>query len=68
MGRTEYTNPVHEGSFPDPFVMQVDGVYYAFGTDMVPGARRVIGLCRSDDLVSWEPMEPALERPASIPR
>jgi len=67
MGCTEYTNPVHEGSFPDPFVMQVDGVYYAFGTDMVPGARRVIGLCRSDDLVSWEPMEPALERPPLPP-
>ncbi len=63
MNPAEYTNPVHDGPFPDPFVMLVDGVYYAFGTDMRSTGPLVIGRLRSDDLVSWVPMPPALERP-----
>ncbi len=67
MHPAEYTNPVHDGSFPDPFVMRVGGVYYAFGTDMVGAGPRVIGRLRSDDLVTWTPIEPALERPPLPP-
>ena len=63
MHPAEYTNPVHDGSFPDPFVMRVGGVYYAFGTDMAGSGPRVLGRLRSDDLVSWTHIEPALERP-----
>ena len=67
MNAAEYTNPVHAGSFPDPFVIRVDDVYYAFGTDMVAGGRRVVRALRSEDLVTWVPMEHALERPP-LPR
>ena len=59
-----YRNPVHESSFPDPFVLRADGRYYAYATDMVAGGERVIGLMRSEDLVSWTPLEPPLERPS----
>jgi beta-xylosidase len=47
--------------------MRVDGAYYAFGTDMDGTGARVIGRLRSDDLVSWTPIEPALEHPP-LPR
>lgn len=67
MNAGRYTNPVHAGSFPDPFVMLVGGVWYAYGTDMLPGGPRVIGLLRSEDLVSWQPLERALERPPLPP-
>ena len=62
-----YSNPVHDGSFPDPFVIRADGRYYAYGTDIVARGDRVIGLMRSDDLVAWTPLEPALDRPP-LPR
>ena len=61
-----YTNPVHDAYFADPFVLEVDGVYYAYGTVALPG-RTVPGLV-STDLVNWEelgdvlqPLDPPLE-------
>jgi beta-xylosidase len=50
--RRTYTNPVHPGSFPDPFVLAVDGVWYAYATDAVPTPDRAIPAMRSADLVA----------------
>lgn len=63
MPTATYRNPVHDSSFPDPFVIRAEGAYHAYATDMLPSGDRVIGLMRSDDLVSWTPLAPALERP-----
>jgi beta-xylosidase len=46
-----YDNPVYEQDFPDPFIMVVDGTYYAFATT---GASANIQLIRSTDLENWE--------------
>jgi beta-xylosidase len=62
-----YTNPVYEGSMPDPFVLRHRGVYYAFGT--TGGERkadgRVFTLLRSADLVNWRELGGALLEPTS---
>jgi beta-xylosidase len=58
-----YTNPVHPDSFPDPFVLAVDGGYLAYATDLRrTGRPRVIPILRSTDLVTWTPGGDALER------
>jgi beta-xylosidase len=54
-----YTNPVHDAYFADPFVLEVDGVYYAYGTVALPG-RTVPGLV-STDLVNWEALGDVLQ-------
>lgn len=47
----EYENPVFERDFPDPFVLPVDGGYYAYATN----ARHMnIQVIHSADLVTWE--------------
>ncbi len=48
-GKT-YTNPVLRYDFPDPFVLQDNGVYYAYATN---GAGKNIQAARSSDLVNW---------------
>lgn len=58
-----YVNPVFPDPFPDPFVLRWKDRYFAYGTDMVPHAERVVGLLRSRDLVEWESLGAALERP-----
>ena len=56
-----YTNPVYPGKFPDPFVLRVDGTYYAYGSDLEVEAERAIPVLRSDALVHWTPLGHALE-------
>jgi beta-xylosidase len=48
-----YTNPVYPGSFADPFVLQHDGWYYAYGTDNITESPRAFEVLRSRDLVTW---------------
>jgi beta-xylosidase len=55
----QYTNPVWNGYFADPFVLKSHGIYYAVGTGgggnggKQPDGR-VFPLLRSTDLVHWE--------------
>lgn len=44
-----YTNPLTKDTCPDPYVLEFQGTYYCYATD-VAGVR----LFRSDDLVHWE--------------
>ena len=50
-----FQNPVIRNNFPDPFVLEVDGTYYAYATN---GASKNVQLSTSPDLVSndtaWE--------------
>ncbi|RSK48451.1 glycoside hydrolase family 43 protein [Hymenobacter rigui] len=60
-----YTNPVYAGQFPDPFVLQHQGHYYAFGTTgqgRTPDGR-IFTLLTSDNLVDWKPASGALTPP-----
>ncbi|GIG28410.1 glycoside hydrolase family 43 protein [Cellulomonas marina] len=50
-------NPVIADDFPDPDVLEVDGVYYAYGTN---GNLRNIRAARSTDLVEWETLPDVL--------
>lgn len=45
-----FQNPVLRTDFPDPFVLEVDGVYYAYATN---SAGKNIQVSRSNDLVNW---------------
>ena len=51
------TEPVWDRSFADPFVLPVDGTYYAYGTD---GDLGEVQLIRSTDLVTWTAVGDAL--------
>lgn len=42
--------PVHDRSYPDPYVLPVDGTYYAYATDGDFGEVQVM---QSTDLVTW---------------
>ena len=60
-----YTNPVYAGSMPDPFVLQHQGTYYAFGTtgsDRKPNGR-IFTVLQSTDLVDWQARGGALTPP-----
>jgi beta-xylosidase len=62
-----YTNPVYPHSFPDPFVLQHEGVYYAFGTTgqgRTSPDNRIFTVLTSPDLVTWKPVGGALVPPA----
>lgn len=50
-------NPVLDGDFPDPDVLEVDGTYYAYATN---GNLDNVRLARSSDLARWEPLDDAL--------
>jgi beta-xylosidase len=50
-------NPILDQDFPDPDVLQVDGMYYAFSTNT--GSVN-IQAARSEDLVHWEVLADAL--------
>lgn len=56
LAQNKYINPVFDQNTPDPSVVQApDGAFYAYGTG---------GTCRkSYDLVNWEDMGIALQRP-----
>ena len=60
-----YRNPVHDGSFADPFVLRVDDGYVAYGTGRIVGGR-AFEVLRSDDLVHWTSVGGALERPKGL--
>ncbi|WP_218779778.1 glycoside hydrolase family 43 protein [Hymenobacter crusticola] len=64
-GRGTYTNPVYASQFPDPFVLQHQGVYYAFGTTGNSRTKdgRIFTLLSSKDLVHWQPLGGALAPP-----
>lgn len=55
----EFVNPVLEQDFPDPGVLLVDGIYYAYATE---GNGRNIQAASSTDLVTWEYLDDALPR------
>src|SRR3712207_4078397 len=52
-----FRNPVHVADFPDPFVLEVDGTYYAYATN---GPRGNVQTLTSTDLVDWQPGKDAL--------
>ena len=50
----KYSNPVYDGYFADPAVIQSNGVYWAYGTGHGPEADgRQFPILRSPDLVNW---------------
>ncbi len=49
--------PVHPGDFADPFVLHVDGTYYAYATQV---GERNVQVMRSPDLATWEHLGDAL--------
>lgn len=51
------TNPVLEEDFPDPFILEVDGEYWAYSTG---AAGWYIQVARSADLVEWELVQDGL--------
>jgi len=66
---TTYTNPVYDGYFADPFVLEHGGVYYAYGTSGRPTTDGyAFDVLRSHDLVSWTRLGGALEPLAGGPR
>ena len=57
-----FTNPVLDQDFPDPDVLQVGDVYYAYATN---GNKLNIQVARSTDVIHWEVLGDALpELPA----
>ena len=56
-GRT-YTNPVYGGYLADPFVLEHNGEYYAYGT--VPLGELAVPVLHSRDLVNWRELGHAL--------
>ena len=50
-------NPVVDDDFPDPDLLEVDDVYYAYATE---GNLRNVRVARSSDLVEWETLPDAL--------
>lgn len=58
-----FYNPVLDQDFPDPDILQVDGVYYAYATNAKKqNKRHNIQVARSTDLVNWELLPDALPR------
>jgi beta-xylosidase len=55
----QFTNPVIERNFADPFVLEVDGTYYAYATGNLTFN---IQVTTSKDLVHWERVREALPR------
>jgi GH43 family beta-xylosidase len=53
-----YTNPIHDGYLGDPFVLEHNGEYYAYGT--VPFGDLTIPVLHSRDLTGWRPLGDAL--------
>jgi beta-xylosidase len=46
-----FQNPVINVNFPDPFILRVDGTYYAYATN---GSGKNVQTATSTDLVHWE--------------
>lgn len=56
-GSGGYRNPVHQGDFPDPFVLRSDGRFFAYATR---GLAANIQIMVSPDLVTWTRLGNAL--------
>lgn len=52
-----YTNPVIQSDFPDPSILQVGNLFYAYATNAFG---KHVQVARSDDLVRWEPLPDAM--------
>lgn len=61
--RPAFYNPVYGRVFPDPAVMRVGRVYYAYGTTTGPRRRDLFPILRSRDLVHWRKVGYAMRRP-----
>ena len=59
-GHGRYRNPIISSNFSDPSVVRVGGDYYM--THSSNGAAPGLLVWHSRDLVSWEPLGPALKR------
>ncbi len=55
-----FTNPVFPDYFADPFVLEHDGRYYAYGTGPASATGPAFEILRSDDLVTWESLGHAI--------
>lgn len=55
--RAADANPVIADDFPDPDVLEVDGVYYAYATN---SGMANVQVARSEDLRTWERLDDAL--------
>lgn len=60
MTEATYTNPVHESYMADPFILQHEGTYYAYGTANLTGDGRAFPVLQSVDLLHWEQVGGAL--------
>ena len=58
MSERIYTNPIHDGYLGDPFVLEHNGEYHAYGT--VPLGKLSIPVMHSRDLTAWRPLGDAL--------
>lgn len=58
-----YQNPVYPSYFADPFAFRHGNYYYAVGTGASTPPEWAFQVLRSADLVDWEPIGCALERP-----
>lgn len=63
-----YHNPVWHGYLADPFVLEHDGEYYAYGTGPATPDGRIFPVLRSRDLANWEPVGGALVPPTGAGR
>lgn len=61
--RPVYFNPVYGRVFPDPGVMKVGRLYYAYGTTTGSRHRDLFPVLRSRDLVHWRKLGYAMRRP-----
>lgn len=61
LGDGSYLNPILSGDHPDPSVLRDGDVYYLVSSSFVyyPG----LVVWRSDDLINWSPVGPALREP-----
>lgn len=59
----QYQNPVWSGYFADPFVLEWQGTYYAYGTadHLLEDDGRIFPMLRSTDFAHWEYIGGALE-------
>jgi beta-xylosidase len=57
MAEGEFQNPVIKSDFPDPFVLEDNGSYYAYATN---GSGKNIQAAHSTDLVHWELLPDAM--------
>jgi GH43 family beta-xylosidase len=61
-----YLNPVYPRSFPDPFVLKFQDIYYGYCTGHADDGN-VFGILRSRDLVTWEKIGGAMRPLAPSP-